>query len=99
MVRAFRLPVAMTDSLESADLMVTTKTHFKRNPKLLRSAEEREVPVHVLRKNSKVQVEQFLKRLGKSNGRGSYQLPTGRWRRLCRRRRMRWRKSGAACPT
>ncbi len=76
-VRAFRLPVAMTDSLESADLMVTTKTHFKRNPKLLRTAEEREVPVHVLRKNSKVQVEQFLKRLGKSNGRGSYQLPHG----------------------
>ena len=33
--------------------------------------------MHVLRKNSKVQVEQFLKRLGKGNGRSPYQLPHG----------------------
>ena len=70
--RSSRLGVDLTDNLKNADLLVTTRAHYRRNAQLLKNAEEQGVPVHVLRKNTRAQVEQFVRRLGRNGGpRGS----------------------------
>ena len=66
--RSSRLGVELTDNLKEADLLVTSRAHYRRNSQLLKSAEEQGVPVHVLRKNTRAQVEQFVRRLGRNDG-------------------------------
>ena len=66
--RSARLPVEVTTRLGDADVLLTTKTHYRRNPQVLRNAEEQGKTVHVLRKNTKLQVEEFIRRLGRHNG-------------------------------
>ncbi len=60
--------VEMTDNLREADMLVTTKAHYRRAPQAVRTAEELGTPVHVLRRNARNQVEEFLRRLGHGNG-------------------------------
>jgi stage III sporulation protein SpoIIIAA len=55
-----QLKVKMVDDIRSADLLLTTKGHYRRKPQALRSAEEQGTPVFVLRKNTVVQIQQFL---------------------------------------
>ena len=66
--RSARFNVEVTDSLTDADVLLTTKAHYRRGPQVLRSAEEQGTPVHVLRKNTRLQVEEFVRRLGRRNG-------------------------------
>ncbi|MEE8442306.1 MAG: R3H domain-containing nucleic acid-binding protein [Dehalococcoidia bacterium] len=67
-LRSARVRVHVVDSLQDADILLTTKAHFRRNPQVLRSAEERNTPVYGLRKNSQPQVDQFIRGLGQSDG-------------------------------
>jgi len=67
-IRSSRLPVDIADSLQDADMLLTTKTHYRRNPQVVKSAEERGTPIYVLRKNSLPQVEEFIRGLGRRNG-------------------------------
>ena len=67
-VRSIGSAVNIAESLEEADLLLTTKAHYRRNPQVLRSAAAKGTPVHVLRKNSLPQVEQFIRGLGGRNG-------------------------------
>ena len=66
--RIARIPVEVTTKIGDADILLTTKTHYRRNPQVLRNAEEQGKTVHVLRKNTKLQVEEFIRRLGHHNG-------------------------------
>ena len=66
--RSARIPVEVTTRIGDADLLLTTKTHYRRNPQVLRNAEEQGKTVHVLRKNTRLQVEEFIRRLGHHNG-------------------------------
>lgn len=68
--RSTRIPVELTVNIREADVLVTTKAQYRRNPQLIRDAEERGTPVHVLRRNAQPQVEEFVRRLGRHNGTG-----------------------------
>ena len=65
-VRGSNLPVEVVRELKDADMLLTTKTQYKRQPQVLQEAEQRGRPVYVLRKNSLPQIEQFLRTLSGS---------------------------------
>ncbi len=52
----------VTDAAEGADFFLTTKSHYARRPTEVRDAEREGVPVYVLRRGTKEQVEEFLNR-------------------------------------
>ena len=54
-------PVQIVNELRRADLVLTTKTHYRRGSQLVRIAEANGKPVYVLRKNSLPQLQEFLK--------------------------------------
>ena len=53
--------VEVVTDLRRADLILTTKSHYKRGSRVVRIAEESGTPVHVVRKNTAAQVQQFLR--------------------------------------
>ena len=59
----------VTDNIEQADVLLTTRIHYRRNAKLVKSAQNLGIPVHVLRKNTKLQIQQFLLGFGKGSRR------------------------------
>ncbi|MBM3940818.1 MAG: hypothetical protein FJ318_08040 [SAR202 cluster bacterium] len=54
--------VAVTSSLEDADLILTTKSHFRQRAGLIQTAEELGKPVFVLRRNTPDQIRTFVMR-------------------------------------
>ena len=54
-------PVQIVNELRRADLVLTTKTHYRRGSQLVRIAEANGKPVYVLRKNSLPQLQDFLR--------------------------------------
>ena len=67
-VRNAHLPIEVVRELGRTDMLITTKSHYKRYPQVLRTAEEAGRPVYVLRKNSLPQIEQLLRSF--NHGRG-----------------------------
>ncbi len=59
--------VEIVTDLRHADLILTTKSHYKRGARVVRIAEESGTPVHVVRKNTAAQVQQFLRGQRKRN--------------------------------
>ena len=55
------LPIDVVNELRGADVVLTTKTHYRRGSQLVRAAENAGKPIYVLRKNTLPQVEQFVK--------------------------------------
>ena len=67
--------VHIVNELRRADLVLTTKTHYRRGSQLVRIAESSGTPVCVLRKNTMPQLQEFLHTVikewhGGGNGRG-----------------------------
>jgi len=62
-IRELRGPAYVADRLGEADGGVTVKSQEKRQPKRLRDAEERGVPLYVVRSNTVTQLESFLRSL------------------------------------
>ena len=54
------VPVQVANELRRADVVLTTKTHYRRGSQLVRTAESTGTPVYVLRKNTMPQVQEFL---------------------------------------
>ena len=75
-IRTSGLSVELVSYLESADILVTTKSHYKRYPQVLKNAEDAGRPVYVLRKNSQPQIQQFLRSLAprRKGGKGVQSL-------------------------
>ncbi|MBI4201503.1 MAG: AAA family ATPase [Chloroflexi bacterium] len=67
-IRMTRTPVVVVDTLDEAQVLVTTKAHYRRGPQPVRMAEERGKPVHVLRNNNPVQIAQMVRGLAHRNG-------------------------------
>ena len=67
-VQSLRMPFRVVDSVQSADVVLTTKQLYRRKPRPLHAAEEARVPVYVLRKNSPVQLEQALASIASARG-------------------------------
>ena len=53
----------MTTSVEASDVVLTTKLQYRNKSAPLRFAAEHNRPIHVLRRNTPVQIEQFLKNI------------------------------------
>ena len=66
-----RLPVDVVNELRAADLVLTTKTHYRRGSQLVRAAEKTGKPIYVLRKNSMAQVQEFLRTVARVREDGS----------------------------
>ena len=70
-------PVQIVNELRRADLVLTTKTHYRRGSQLVRIAEANGKPVYVLRKNSLPQLQDFLRSaVGGGSRNGSRRAPT-----------------------
>jgi len=59
-IRSMQAPVYLVRDLRQADLVMTSKAYYRKKPLLLREAEERGVPVYVLRSNTVGQMQQGL---------------------------------------
>jgi stage III sporulation protein SpoIIIAA len=57
------LPIAIADNVQKADLVLTTKAHFRRRAGVLQAAEEQGKPVFVLRRNTPGQIVGFLEQV------------------------------------
>ncbi len=62
-IRELRVPAYVVDRLEDADVVVTLKSQEKRQPKKLRDAQERGVPLYVVKSNTVTQLVNFLRSL------------------------------------
>ena len=59
-VRKLKLPVTLVNSFTEAEVVLTTKTYYRKRPQALRAAEAEGVPIFVLRRSSVSQIEQYL---------------------------------------
>lgn len=62
------LSVEIANELRRADMVLTTKNHYRRGSQLVRVAESTGTPVYVLRKNTLPQVQEFLRAIAKERG-------------------------------
>ena len=63
------LRVAIADSVGEADLVLTTKAHYRRRAGVLQTAEEMGKPIYVLRRNTPGQIIGFLQQIAQgANG-------------------------------
>lgn len=61
--RDLQLPIEITKDVQTANAVITIKNYYRRKPDALVEAEERGVPVYVLKSNTVVQIEQCLANL------------------------------------
>jgi hypothetical protein len=59
-IRRMRLPVAVVADLEEADLVMTSKSHYRRQSQVLKDAEGKGIPIYVIRSDKATQMEQGL---------------------------------------
>lgn len=60
-ITALRIPARIVNSLDKADMVLTVKAKAKPGNKIVKAAEEHEIPVHVIKRNVSSQVNKFLK--------------------------------------
>lgn len=60
-ISALELPAQIVNSLDEADLVLSVKSKAKSNTKMMRSVDEHNLPVHIIRKNVSSQIMKFLK--------------------------------------
>lgn len=57
--------IQLAKNVDSADVVLTTKSHYRKGVEILKSAEKSNKTIYVIRKSSPVQIQQFLKALVK----------------------------------
>jgi stage III sporulation protein SpoIIIAA len=67
-IRETRVPARVVDSLDEADTVFTLNSYFRRKPPALRDAEERNIPLSVLKSNAVSQIERMLLSLAPGGG-------------------------------
>lgn len=70
--------VEVVKDLANAEVLVTTKSHYRRRPTAVRSAEQSGMPVYVLRKGSTEQIRRYLRRFARRAGEGEPTLSPSR---------------------
>ncbi len=58
--RHLRVPALLVDDVDKAQAMVTLKTYYRQRQRPIEDAEERGLPIYVLRANTSTQIENFL---------------------------------------
>ncbi len=59
-IRQMNMAAVIVDQLGDADALITLRSYYRRKPQLLRDAEERGVPVYVIKSNTVLQMEQCI---------------------------------------
>ncbi len=59
-IKKMRLSVDVVDDLGEADLLMTSKSHYRRKSQILRDAEHKGIPIYVIRSDRASQMEQGL---------------------------------------
>ena len=59
-IRRMKLPAKIVSDLREADLLMTSKNHYRRKPQVLQDAELKGIPVYVIRSDKTAQMEQAL---------------------------------------
>ncbi|NJM40079.1 MAG: hypothetical protein HC853_04590 [Anaerolineae bacterium] len=59
-VRTLNVPAEMVDSVDDADVLITSKSYYRQRPRIITDAEHNNVPIYVLRSNSSAQMESCL---------------------------------------
>lgn len=54
------VPALFVDDMRRADVLVTLKSYYRKRPQPIVEAEDRRMPVYVLRSNTQIQMESFL---------------------------------------
>jgi nucleoside-triphosphatase THEP1 len=72
-----RLPVRLADSVAEADMVLTTKAHYRRGAAALRDAEQQGLPVFVLRRNTPEQIVGFLQQIAHAEAETDADRPFG----------------------
>ncbi len=67
-IRSMRIPAAVAVSLDDADMLLTVRSKARAGTKIMTAAEERRLPVHVIKKNVATQINKFLKFFFKVGG-------------------------------
>jgi stage III sporulation protein SpoIIIAA len=60
-LRKLRVPAVLVEDLDDADLVVSLKAQERRQPRRLRDAAVRNVPVQIIKSNTMAQMENFLR--------------------------------------
>ncbi|HEX79172.1 MAG TPA: single-stranded DNA-binding protein, partial [Dehalococcoidia bacterium] len=71
------LNLELVDKLSEADLLVTSKSYYRRRPQKIRDAEASNLPVYVLRKHTSLQLRQLLSTIQPSDATGNGGKKTG----------------------
>lgn len=58
--RDMHLSLDLANNLSEADLLVTSKSYYRRRPQIIRDAEVANLPIYVLRKHTSLQLRQLL---------------------------------------
>jgi stage III sporulation protein SpoIIIAA len=58
--RRMRLPVLIVDDLQEADVLITARSYYRRRPQVIVDAEQKGMPIHVLRSNTISKMESAL---------------------------------------
>jgi stage III sporulation protein SpoIIIAA len=70
-IEDLRVPATVTTDINEADVLLTLKSHAKRQSQKLREARGRDVEVQVIRSNTLTQMENFLRQTFGSDGEAS----------------------------
>jgi len=57
------VPARVVDNLRDAEVLVTLRSYYRKRPRIIIDAENRGMPIHVLRSNTVAQMESFLEGL------------------------------------
>lgn len=67
-IRATGVPAELVEDAAAADIVLTMRSHYRSKPAALREAEERNLPMYVVKSNSQYQLEQVLTQFRTSRG-------------------------------
>lgn len=70
-IRELRVPATITKDWRDADVLLTLKAHYRREPEKLKEIVGEEVPVYVIKSNTYVQIASALRDMFHLGGRGS----------------------------
>jgi hypothetical protein len=59
-IRSLGLPADLVDSVDDADVLITSKSYYRQRSRAITDAEHRNIPIYVLRSNSETQMENIL---------------------------------------
>lgn len=55
--KSLRVPITLVETLNEADVVLTVKSHYRKHPQPIIEAEQRNIPLYILRANTMAQME------------------------------------------